>query len=177
MRISKPWQPDPHAVRMQGEEVELRPARYAAPRRRREERVVSDQGGWGGQTPPDYQQQQQYQQQQSPQYQQPGGYPSPGPGYGPQGQLEEAPSGLLSMILGILGLFTIPLVLSIAAIVLGKQAQKAAREEPYRYKDTFSKVGIITGWVGIALVILGVLFAIVVFGLLFTSGSFTTNLD
>lgn len=134
---------------------------------------MSDQGAWGGQTPPDYQQQ--YPQQ--PQVQQPTGYPAPGPGYGPEGQLEEAPSGLLSMILGILGLFTIPLVLSIAAIVLGKQAQKAAREQPYRYKDSFSKVGIVTGWVGIALVIVGVLFAIVALGFLFTTGNVSSSFD
>lgn len=155
---------------------------------------MSDQGGWGGQTPPDDQQRQQWPQQQQQQsqwpqqqqpqqqwpqqqqwQQQPGGFPAPGYGTGPQGELEEAPTGLISMILGILGLFTIPLVLSIAAIVLGNKAKREAQAQPHRYKNSLGKVGVITGWIGVALAILGLLFFIFVFGALISTGEFTVE--
>jgi len=112
---------------------------------------MGDQPGWGGQTPPEGRgySQQQFQRQQYEQYQAPSGHPLARSEHGP---LQEAPTGLLSMVLGIVGLSGFPLIPSMAAVVLGHRAKRDVQEQPYRYKDSFSQVGIVTGWVGIAFV-------------------------
>jgi len=78
---------------------------------------------------PEYSQQQ-FQRQQYEQYQAPSGHPLAGSEHGP---LQEAPTGLLSMDLGIVGLFGFPLIPSMAAVVLDHRAKRDARAQPYRY--------------------------------------------
>jgi hypothetical protein len=70
---------------------------------------------------------------------------------------EHAPGAVASLVCGILGLFTIPLVLSIVAVVLGNQSRRAAAAEPQRYSDQLGQVGRILGWIGIGLASLGLL--------------------
>lgn len=71
--------------------------------------------------------------------------------------LENAPGAVGSLVCGILGLFTIPLVLSIVAVVLGNQSRRATAAEPYRYTDQLGQVGRILGWIGIGLAAFGLL--------------------
>jgi hypothetical protein len=92
------------------------------------------------------------------------GQPGYGQGYGGQGQLQEAPTGVAALICGILGFVVLPLILSIAAIILGSKAKKAAAAEPHRYKATLGSVGYVLGWIGVVLMVLGVLFFVSVGG-------------
>lgn len=98
----------------------------------------------------------------------------PGRGWGtdPQaygyGQVREhAPGAVASLVLGILGLFTIPLVLSIIAVVLGNQSKRATAAAPHRYSDQLGQVGRILGWIGIGLAVAGLLVLVLVFVALF----------
>lgn len=91
-----------------------------------------------------------------------------GGGYGgsPSGALENPPSAIAALILGIVGLTIVPLLASIAALVLGYSARAQARAEPFRYQTTLATIGIVLGWVGVVLTVAGVLFAVLAFGLL-----------
>ncbi|MDQ4018676.1 MAG: DUF4190 domain-containing protein [Actinomycetota bacterium] len=74
-------------------------------------------------------------------------------------------AAIASLVLGILGLFAIPLITSLAAIVLGRRAQREIAESPGLSGEGLAKAGVILGWIGVALmvagIIIGVLFAIV----------------
>lgn len=80
---------------------------------------------------------------------------------------EHAPGAVASLVLGILGLFTIPLILSIIAVVLGNQSKRATAAEPHRYNDQLGQVGRILGWIGIGLALAGLLVLVFVFVALF----------
>lgn len=90
-----------------------------------------------------------------------------GAGYGYGQARDHAPGAVGSLVCGILGLFTIPLVLSIIAVVLGNQSKRAAAAEPHRYTDQLGQVGRILGWIGIGLAALGLLFLLAVIAFVF----------
>jgi hypothetical protein len=73
-------------------------------------------------------------------------------------------AAIASLILGIVGLFAIPLITSIAAIFLGRRAQREIAENPGLSGEGLAKAGVVLGWIGVALmvagIIVGVLFAI-----------------
>ncbi len=74
-------------------------------------------------------------------------------------------AAIASLVLGILGLFAIPLITSLGAIFLGRRAQREIAESPGLSGEGLAKAGVILGWIGVALmvagIIIGVLFAIV----------------
>ncbi len=74
-------------------------------------------------------------------------------------------AAIASLVLGILGLCAIPLITSLAAILLGRRAQREIAESPGLSGEGLAKAGVILGWIGVALmvagIIIGVLFAIV----------------
>jgi magnesium-transporting ATPase (P-type) len=95
-----------------------------------------------------------------------GGYPP-----GSVGSLGRT-SGLAvaSLVLGIVGLVAIPLVASIAAIVLGRNAQRDIARDPRLEGEGFATAGIMLGWIGVGLVLLGVLLIIGLAGCATSSG-------
>jgi hypothetical protein len=79
---------------------------------------------------------------------------------------ERPSSGVVSFVMGLLGLTVLPLVGSILALVFGYQSRREAAAEPARYVDDLGRVGRVLGWVGVglaSLALLAVLGMIVVF--------------
>ncbi|MBA2568842.1 MAG: DUF4190 domain-containing protein [Actinobacteria bacterium] len=65
---------------------------------------------------------------------------------------------IASLILGIAGFFVFPLVPSILAVVFGKKAREELRRDPALGGEGLATGGIVLGWVGIALVAIGLVF-------------------
>jgi uncharacterized membrane protein YvbJ len=70
-------------------------------------------------------------------------------------------TAIASLVLGILGIVMCPLILSIAAIVLGSQAKAKIAAERGLEGEQLAKAGIVLGWIGVAW---GVLVMLVFFG-------------
>ena len=59
---------------------------------------------------------------------------------------------LASLVCGLLGLFLIPLVMPVAAIVLGRVAQREMREARGTLAGWgMAQAGIVMGWIGVAI--------------------------
>jgi hypothetical protein len=67
---------------------------------------------------------------------------------------------IASLILGIAGFFVFPIVPSILAVVFGQKAREELRREPTLGGEGLATVGIVLGWVGIALVAIVLLFVL-----------------
>jgi hypothetical protein len=63
---------------------------------------------------------------------------------------------IASLILGIAGFFVFPIVPSILAIVFGRKARTELSRDPTLGGDGLATAGIVLGWVGVALVGIGV---------------------
>jgi len=59
-------------------------------------------------------------------------------------------------VLGIAGLVVFPLVPSILAIALGRSAKRDMQQRPSLSGEGLATAGIVLGWIGVALVVLGV---------------------
>jgi mannose/fructose/N-acetylgalactosamine-specific phosphotransferase system component IIC len=60
-----------------------------------------------------------------------------------------------SLVLGIAGLFIFPLIPSILAVIFGSKARDEIRATPAIGGDGLATAGLVLGWVGIALTVLG----------------------
>jgi Domain of unknown function (DUF4190) len=110
---------------------------------------------------------------QQPNYQLPPNYQPP-PGYSPlqpgmQGPLYIEPPtsayAIASLVFGILGFVGLPLIGSIAAIVFGYIARGELRTAQGGMKgDNIAMVGLVLGYVGVALAVLLVLFILLIVG-------------
>jgi len=79
-----------------------------------------------------------------------------------------------SLVLGICGLVVCPLVCSVLAIVYGKRAQQEIAASNGRLGgDSYASAGIITGWVGLGLCALAIVFFVFAL-LLFAAGASST---
>ncbi len=77
-----------------------------------------------------------------------------------------------SLVLGICGLVVCPLVCSVLAIVYGKRAQREIAAANGRLGgESYASAGIITGWIGLGLCALGILFFVFAILLVATSSS------
>jgi hypothetical protein len=74
----------------------------------------------------------------------------------PAGPQEDPPGATAALVCGILGLFVLPLILSVAALVLGYKARGRAKADPQRYKTGRATTGIVLGWIGVAVIVAGV---------------------
>ena len=77
-------------------------------------------------------------------------------------------SGLVALVMGILGLTALPLIGSILALVFGAQSRNETAQSPQHYSDDLGRIGRILGWVGLALSALGVLVVMLFFAVLFS---------
>ena len=102
-----------------------------------------------------------------PQYGQYGGQP-----YGfvyPKNQL-----GVWALVLGIASLVLCGFIAGIPAIILGRQGQRAA-DEGQANNRSVATAGLVLGWVGVALSIAGIIFAIIFASVAGTSNFWHTN--
>jgi hypothetical protein len=88
--------------------------------------------------------------------------PPPGTPYAPGPYPGMAPvnngKATASLVLGIVGLFVCPIICSVLAIIIGTSAKnEIAASGGYQTGESNAKVGIILGWVGLALGILGII--------------------
>jgi hypothetical protein len=87
----------------------------------------------------------------------------------PQSQSKNNPtSGVVALVMGILGLTALPLIGSILALVFGAQSRNEVANNPQYYSDDLGRIGRILGWVGLALTALGVLVVVLFFAVLFS---------
>ena len=70
---------------------------------------------------------------------------------------ENARNATVSLVLGILGLIICPIVCSPLAIMYGKRAKDEIRSRPGLGGEGAASAGVILGWIGLALVVVGVL--------------------
>jgi len=82
-----------------------------------------------------------------------------------RGATSRTPDGyaIASLACAIGGLTVIPLIGSILGVVLGGVARKRIQQDPSLDGDALAKAGVIIGWVGLALWILGILLVILFF--------------
>jgi hypothetical protein len=67
-------------------------------------------------------------------------------------QLRRTEGGAIaSLVLGIIGLTMCPFIPSIIAIILGSQAKQRLVADPTLDGEAFARVGVILGWIGVAL--------------------------
>ena len=75
---------------------------------------------------------------------------------------------IVSLIASILGLTLFPAIGSIIGLITGYIARRDIREQPGRYAgDGLAIAGIVTGWIGIALQVIGICIALAFFVLFF----------
>lgn len=70
-------------------------------------------------------------------------------------------SATASLVLGIAGLVVCPLVCSVLAVIFGNQAKRKIASDPSLDGEGMAKAGVILGWVGIGLAILGVIVIVI----------------
>jgi len=75
---------------------------------------------------------------------------------------ETSGKAIASLVLGIGGFVIFPFVLSVLAIVFGRQAKREIAERPGLGGAGLATAGIVLGWIGVALVVLAVLFIVLV---------------
>jgi hypothetical protein len=75
--------------------------------------------------------------------------------------LQHPPSAVVSLVMGILGLVGLPVLGSILALVFGHTSRRQAEARPELYTDDLGRIGRILGWVGLGLVLLGLLVVVV----------------
>jgi predicted acyltransferase len=66
-----------------------------------------------------------------------------------------------SLVCGIAGLVFLPMVLSIAALVLGYQARRELRERPADGGSGLATAGVVLGWIGVVWGVLIIFFAVI----------------
>jgi hypothetical protein len=70
-------------------------------------------------------------------------------------------SAVAALILGIFGIIACPLILSIPAVIVGLQAQAKIRQDPSLQGEGLARAGVILGWVGIGIFVVGAALAII----------------
>jgi hypothetical protein len=66
-------------------------------------------------------------------------------------------NAIVSLVLGITGLFVLPLVLSALAIVFARRAEHELALNPELGGNGIARAGEILGWIGVAIGVVGVL--------------------
>lgn len=82
----------------------------------------------------------------------------------PEGTRTTESSAIVALVLGIAGLFVLPLIFSIPAIIVGKNAQRKIDASGGTLGGAeLAKAGVICGWIGTGLALLGLVALIILF--------------
>lgn len=82
-------------------------------------------------------------------------------------------SAIVSLVLGIAGLFVMPLILSIPAIIVGRKSERNIAASGGALKGAeLAKAGIVTGWIGVGLAALGIVVGVIFAGVAISTGGF-----
>jgi hypothetical protein len=76
-------------------------------------------------------------------------------------------AAIASLVLGIIGLTVFPLIPSILALVFASRARGEMRAEPTVTGEGLATAGVILGWIGVALSVLGLFFFVVTLAVVF----------
>jgi hypothetical protein len=79
---------------------------------------------------------------------------------------------IAALVLGIAGLLMCPVIPSIIAIVIGNQAKQRLRYDPTLQGEELANVGVILGWIGFGLGIVGITVVVIFFVVSFGSIQF-----
>lgn len=70
-------------------------------------------------------------------------------------------TAIIALVLGILGIISCPVVLSIPAVIVGNQAKSKILQDPTLEGEGMARAGVILGWIGIGLGALAIVGAII----------------
>ncbi len=70
-------------------------------------------------------------------------------------------AAIASLVLGIVGVTVFPLIPSVLALVFGSRARDELRGDPGVSGEGLATAGIILGWIGVAISLLGLVFVLV----------------
>jgi hypothetical protein len=74
-------------------------------------------------------------------------------------------TAVAALILGIFGVISCPLILSIPALIVGNQALAKIRQDPTLQGEGLARAGVILGWVGTGLAVLFIIGAVLALAL------------
>lgn len=83
-------------------------------------------------------------------------------------------TAIIALVLGILGIISCPVVLSIPAVIVGNQAKARMAQDPTLEGEGMARAAVILGWIGIGLGALGIVFAILAFAIGVSTGGSDT---
>jgi apolipoprotein N-acyltransferase len=72
-------------------------------------------------------------------------------------------TAVAALVLGIFGLISCPVVLSIPALIVGNQALSKIRHDASLQGEGLARAGVILGWIGVGLGVIGVVIAVLLF--------------
>ena len=75
----------------------------------------------------------------------------------PPAARQTSSKAVVSLVLSIAGILVFPVVCSVLAIILGRQAQREIRADPRLSGDGIASAGVVLGVVGLCFVVLGIL--------------------
>jgi hypothetical protein len=75
---------------------------------------------------------------------------------------ETSGKAIASLVLGIGGFLIFPVVLSILAVIFGRSAKRDIAARPGLGGEGMATAGIVLGWIGVALTVVGILVLVLV---------------
>lgn len=70
---------------------------------------------------------------------------------------QETPSGLIALVVGIVGLFVAQPIVPIVALIFGYRSRREAQANPEVYRDGYGKAGRVLGWIGVVLGVVAII--------------------
>lgn len=85
-------------------------------------------------------------------------------------------TAIIALVLGILGIISCPVVLSIPAVIVGNQAKAKIAQDPTLEGEGMARAGVILGWIGIGLGALAIVGAVIAFAVGVTTSGYDNGI-